>query len=549
MCAIWRQQDDEWQELPPAGFPSEGKLHDLVAASPNLLPLSGEPSLAVLGREVPLGAGVADLVAVESDGRLVIIEIKLRRNAEARRAVVAQILTYAAHLKGLETEDLEAILRRHLLDADSIIEAARQRDQSGEFDERVFADGLAESLRAGSFRLVLVLDEAPSELVQLVGYLESITSGIALDLVTVSAYEAGSEQLLVPQRVDPDYQAEQTAVDPRRAARASKPRREVDGADAFEQAIEHAANNDRPTLRRLLAWARELESQNLVELRTVLGEGRQVLTVWVPGAKGGLASIWNDNGAYLPLWRSVFVRLAWNHIAPIEEATGKPMGQGTSLVDPSDEVLDLLTRAYREAVTGTQSWNGRDFYVAFGENEQRSWDDAAELGFVSAGGGEWYSRTLKQLEPGHRIFAYIPKGSGVGGYVGAGEVTGQATMAKDFVVQRNGEAVPYLDTTRAPEAGQHSDDPALAEWVVPVRWLATRSREEAEKDRDFFANQNSAVKLTHGYTIERLTRAFGFEDEKEQLLSYEGVGDGPRDLGERAEEYLAGPANASERNS
>jgi len=165
--------------------------------------------------------------------------------------------------------------------------------------------------------------------------------------------------------------------------------------------------------------------------------------VWVPGAKGGLASIWNDTGAYLSLWRSVFVRLAWNHIAPIEGATGKPMGQGTSVVDPSDEVLDLLTRAYREAVTGTQPWNGRDFYVAFGENERRSWDDAAELGFVSAGGGEWYSRTLKQLEPGHRIFAYIPKGNGVGGYVGAGEVTGQATMAKDFVVQRDGEAVPY----------------------------------------------------------------------------------------------------------
>ena len=36
-----------------------------------------------------------------------VIEIKLARNAEARRAVVAQVLTYAAHLKGLDPTLLE----------------------------------------------------------------------------------------------------------------------------------------------------------------------------------------------------------------------------------------------------------------------------------------------------------------------------------------------------------------------------------------------------------------------------------------------------------
>jgi hypothetical protein len=47
------------------------------------------------------------LLAVEPSGRLVVIEIKLARNAEARRAVVAQVLTYAAHLKGLDPTLLE----------------------------------------------------------------------------------------------------------------------------------------------------------------------------------------------------------------------------------------------------------------------------------------------------------------------------------------------------------------------------------------------------------------------------------------------------------
>src|SRR4051794_27644365 len=114
MSVIWRKEDEEWRRLLPAGFPSEEKLHDLVADAPSLLPLSGDPSVVVLGREVALGPGYADLVAVETDGRPVVIEIKLRRNSEARRAVVAQILTYAAYLKGLTVGDFEDVLRSHL---------------------------------------------------------------------------------------------------------------------------------------------------------------------------------------------------------------------------------------------------------------------------------------------------------------------------------------------------------------------------------------------------------------------------------------------------
>jgi hypothetical protein len=160
------------------------------------------------------------------------------------------------------------------------------------------------------------------------------------------------------------------------------------------------------------------------------------------------------------------------------------------------------------------SWSGKDFYVSFGEDLRRDWDDARGYGFVSAGGGEWYSRSLRQLKPGHRVFVYIPKGS-VGGYVGVGEVTGDAMLAKQFEVEQNGSRRPYLDVARAPEAGTDRDDPALAEWIVPVRWIETRDRADAVKDSDFFANQNSAVKLTHGYTLQKLVEAFGLTNAEQ----------------------------------
>ena len=97
--------------------------------------------------------GYADLVAVESDGRLVIIEIKLRRNAEARRAVVAQVLTYAAFLKGTEPRELESrILRPHLTQRPfaTLAEGMRDADQTGTFDETALSSRGCGVARGGS---------------------------------------------------------------------------------------------------------------------------------------------------------------------------------------------------------------------------------------------------------------------------------------------------------------------------------------------------------------------------------------------------------------
>jgi len=97
MTAIWQNDGTEWRLLAPTGFPDEQTLHDFVEETFQILPLAGDPKLVVWGKDVGLGNGYADLVAIEPSGRLVVVEIKLSRNAEARRAVVAQVLTYAAH--------------------------------------------------------------------------------------------------------------------------------------------------------------------------------------------------------------------------------------------------------------------------------------------------------------------------------------------------------------------------------------------------------------------------------------------------------------------
>jgi hypothetical protein len=49
-------------------------------------------------------------------------------------------------------------------------------------------------------------------------------------------------------------------------------------------------------------------------------------------------------------------------------------------------------------------WNG-EYYVSFGHDvHRRNWEDAVKYGFVSGGGGPWYSHPLRILEPGSRIW-------------------------------------------------------------------------------------------------------------------------------------------------
>lgn len=354
MTAIWHNDGASWRLLAPTGFPDEQTLHDLVEETPQILPLAGNPSLVVVGKEVLLGKGYADLVAVEPSGRLVLVEIKLSRNAEARRAVVAQILTYAAHLKGLSLEAVERdVLGRHLRERgyENTTDAVSSNDQEGSFDPTLFSEGLAECLVNGHFRLVLVLDDAPQELATLVGYLESVTEELLIDLITVSAYQVGSSQVLIPQRVDAERPP--TPEAPKTPSSSEHKGYLVEGGADFAAAIEESPEERRPELRRLYEWALRLEQNGLVCLSTYHGiANRWTLLPRLRTEKAGLVTIWNEGGAYLQFWRSVFERRAPSSLPRVEQVAPVRIGQGNTTRGISDELLEALTEAYREAASG-----------------------------------------------------------------------------------------------------------------------------------------------------------------------------------------------------
>lgn len=354
MTAIWRQSDSGYQRLEPAGFPSEAELHVLVSSAPELLPLAGSPDLVTLGDEVALGNGYADVLAVERSGRFALIEVKLASNSEARRAVVAQLLSYASFLRGSTVSSLEhgtlasQLAERGAADIASLAAAGFQDTALGDD----FRAAMQESLDTGSFRLVWVLDDAPPELVSLVGYLEDISAGIVtIDLVTVAQYEVGGERVIVPQRVEPARVERQE--DEGRGPGGPTPVT-TKGADDFLASIEVALESERPLLRKLADWAIALEREGLARLWTTSGvTGRKVLKPCIPSEDVGLVTIWNENGqAAMSLWRTVFERCAPGAIAQVEALTGTELSAGRSAPEVTDELLEALTEAYREAAKG-----------------------------------------------------------------------------------------------------------------------------------------------------------------------------------------------------
>ncbi|MBX3069147.1 MAG: hypothetical protein KF883_01465 [Thermomicrobiales bacterium] len=353
MTDIWKQDESGWRLQRPAGFPDEATLHNMVAAAPQMLPLAGEPQIAIVGREVSIGAYRADLVGIEATGRLVIIEIKLADNSEARRAVIAQILTYAAYLRGESVQVLEKqILGSHLARAgySSLFDAARTVDQSESIDPSAFEAGLEGSLESGRFRLVIVLDGTPPELVKLVGYLEAVTDKLIIDLITVASYDIDESKVVIPRRVDPERESDTLDSRNDTATASVQPKGHWQEVSEFVDAIESAPEAERAELRRLVEWARQLESSGLARLKSWRGVGRMTLLPYLPGVDAGLVTIWNDKGAYLSLWRSVFESRAPGALQHFDQSGTLPkIGQGNTVRGVSEELLTALAAAYEEA--------------------------------------------------------------------------------------------------------------------------------------------------------------------------------------------------------
>lgn len=350
MPGIWRKAGDEWVPMKAGPVPSESDLQarivDILGKDPRALPLAGQPELTVVGQQVWTGNGKADVIAVERGGRPVIIEAKLHKNREARRHMVAQALEYAADLHRLTVKEFENdILGKSLADV------------IGEDDDENFYKELAEDLARGSFRIVFLLDKAPSVLVNLVGYLETITEDrIIVDLVTATSYEIGQEHLFQTQRIDPER-----APEPPPAWASKSPGKRSQGgpwsgSGPFREWLDELGDTtDAKILHKVLVWADGLVEEGLcqVESRVRGKQGRRALALKPLGKKQPALAVLDDDEdtgkAQLWIHGPAIAERAPDSLATLKRAAERPLDKGEHAQSITDPLLDALTDAYREA--------------------------------------------------------------------------------------------------------------------------------------------------------------------------------------------------------
>jgi hypothetical protein len=239
-----RRSGGDWQPPSVTSYENEAELQALVSESPHLV---GASTSVVALREFALpGAGYLDVLLVDLDGTITLVEAKLNRNPEIRRAVVGQLLGYAGGLWGMSYDDLDAVVRARF--GSSLVELAVTVAGDVDFDPGDFRARVASNLGEGAFRLVFAVDEITEDLKRAVEYLNSHTATSLQVVVLEFGYSRVDDlEILLPNSFGEE------AARRKNSARRSTPR--WTETSFFEAVDEQASPDEQRLIRTLFDWA------------------------------------------------------------------------------------------------------------------------------------------------------------------------------------------------------------------------------------------------------------------------------------------------------
>ena len=445
-------------DLRPAQLPSEDELERWVYAKPAIV----AHGIETVRRQLPLGGKRLDILCVEDPGTWIIIELK---KFNVSREALVQGVDYAARLGELTFEEFSLEVKQDWAtltpSARELIIKALDREQGGE---------------GRDIRVVLAGVGASSDLERMVRYVGSFELPIRVcDLTCLESPTNTGFILLRDNTIDGENDPTEvpgfTSYDERMAivlAHAES----LGQRPLVEAMIKEFSDNDnlyvRPYKRGIMIAPASQKSRYLV--------------YFAPRNDGVMGHFGvKELQEFFPLLETDFLQNL------PERAV---FSDGTS----ASAWAGIISSAVELAATGQEEvleeWDGSSYYVSFGETDRgRSWDDARKFGFVSAGGGDWYSRSLVSLPVGATVYTCIP---GIG-YVGVGRTTGPAIRFDESDI-----------STRTDLLGAYEHPNGEPEFIVPVEWEKTTTRDKALWQTGWFANRNSACRLKHGRTIEAL---------------------------------------------
>ena len=175
---------------------NEDWLQNLIHEHPDLIPAAEIEAcfdnLVPVLREFTLPSGFLDNFYVTPEGYPVLVEVKLWKNQEARRKVVAQILEYAKDFAALTYEDINRELRKQLKGQNwgsNPLHETVAGYVSSPPDEQTFVDRVSRNLREGRFLLLVLGDGIREEMAELARYLMHHSLRYAFGMVEIRLYK------------------------------------------------------------------------------------------------------------------------------------------------------------------------------------------------------------------------------------------------------------------------------------------------------------------------------------------------------------------------
>ena len=337
--AVRTTDNEGWQFVEGTAYRDESFLRDLVYEEPRLIPareIGMNPDAQVVTlREVGLpGAGASDVIMIDSEGAITVVECKLATNPEKKRAVIGQVLDYASSLSRMSYDDLNT--RCETGRQSSLHELMQQQVPADQWDEDQFRAGVVGTLNAGTFGLVIAIDEMDPDLARILHYVSLRSRGsLSIYGLEMRYYKQGGVEAIIPHIANP--------VEP--TTRAEDGRWRSWGPDELRNEL-GSLNDDRVRDAALDILEFALENSDAMYRGRSQQYGSFGYGITRPdGKRLSLFTCYTDGTFYLnlgTLWEKIPVSLSEDFVGELKNLKGFERLRGALTDYPQFQIRDTL---------------------------------------------------------------------------------------------------------------------------------------------------------------------------------------------------------------
>lgn len=288
------KEKDEIKPLPYRSFRKglfgdsmEASLQKLLEQYPDIIPgtqinpgKENPPRFALLCREMSVSSWSLDFLLIDQNAVPTLIEAKLVENHESRRAVVGQIMEYAANSaeewsEGKLREKAASYWSDRGKDLEDVIDALTDEE-----DIESFWDEVEENLKQRKIRLIIATDKLRPEVRTIIEFLNTELENVEMLGLEINCYGQDDESVIVVPRIIGQTQATSN--------KTTSKRKSWDEKSFFEELKNKVSESDYKKVKKIFE-----ETKELGEMSYGTGYKKGSITLKVSAENDDMVSLYN----------------------------------------------------------------------------------------------------------------------------------------------------------------------------------------------------------------------------------------------------------------